>query len=299
MSEKKADTRRVFEVQKVIDSNHLRKFLNLRQRAFRACRAYGTKLEEFFFKGGWVVHEGAAPKLHAELNVIATAWAEYASNEVYPKYEGWVMDFANKHPAESGRIIALAPTLDWVKRHNFFRWGSLKLSEQAIQAGAGGLAGVTSALAEQALQEIAAELLEAKIANSTRHTQSTRLLLGRVRDKANALAALHPRLQEIADTIGRLLPALPISGYIDGFEALAIKQVAEEIIDIDSFVENGFAVGAGMVFPAQPSLLAPVAAGVPAVAAVAAATAAAVQTLTQTQAQPEAEAEEAEQDWTW
>jgi len=253
---KKTDTTRVFEVQKIIDEAHLRKFLNLRVKAFRACRSYGTRLEDFCFKGGWVVHEKNASALHKELDAIAADWKTYAETEVYPKYDGWVADFASKHPGEAGKIIALAPSLGWVMRNNWFRWGSIQLNAQAVQAGttSSNLVDLPTALAEQALNEIADELFEAKLPKSQRHTQGCRHMLARIRDKAAALATLHPRLQEIADVFGRMLPTLPTSGYIVGFEAAMIKAVTDAVIDVDQFLANGFPPGAGSISIAQTSL---------------------------------------------
>lgn len=272
----KTATRRVFEVQKVIDESHLRPFLNLRQRAFRACRSYGTKLDEFFFKGGWVVHERSATALQKELDEITQSWKDHAETKVYPNYQGWIVDFANKNPNEAMAIISLAPTLGWVQRHNWFRWGSLALSGSSIHANPGSMAHLPSTLAEQALLEISSELADAKLEKSQRHTQGCRAMFRRIRDKAQALSGLHPRLQEIAEVFDRLLPALPTSGYIEGFEATMIKAVAEAVIDLDEFIAHGFAPGAGTVQIVQTTL--PLAspatvAAVPAVSSVSAASA--------------------------
>lgn len=252
----KTESRRTIVVQKIVDETHLRKFLSLRVKAFRACRSYGTRLEEFFFRGGWVVPHQNARALHAELNRIAADWKDHAETQVYPHYERWVTEFASEHPSEAGSIIALAPTLAWVMRNNWFRWGSLQLNAQAVQAGASSsnLVDVPTALAEQALKEIADELYEAKLPKSERHTQGCRQMLARIRDKAAALAALHPRLQEIADVFGKMVPALPTSGYIVGFEAAMVKAVTEVVVDLEAFIANGFPPGAGSISITQASL---------------------------------------------
>lgn len=253
---KKTESRREVVIQKVIDEKHLRPFLNLRQKAFRECRAYGTRLEEFYFRGGWVVPEKNTPTLFRELDKIAAEWKIEAETNVYPHYEQWVAEFASNHPDEAGKILTMAPTLGWVMRNNWFRWGALELSAHAAQAGtsSSNIVDVPTALAEQALKEIADELYEAKLFQSERHKQTCRQMLVRVRDKASALGALHPRLQEIADVFSRMIPALPAQGYIVGFEAAMIKSVAETVIDLDEFIANGFPPGAGAISIAQASL---------------------------------------------
>jgi hypothetical protein len=228
-------SRRRKDVQEILDSKHIRPLNSFKQEAFRACRSYGTKLE---ILDAWVVPEENEDALFSKLTDIGERFDEFKEEVLIKNYKTWVSEYARANPAEALDIIALAPPLDWVARKTRFAFTAVRYTSSQIRAKNLDLE-VTS-LAEQGMAEIASEIKDAKLQQSTSYTQSAVATLERLRRKAAALSYLHPRLAEFDTVLGGVLSQVPKAGIVKDADALAIKTVVDAVLNPAGFMAFGF-----------------------------------------------------------
>lgn len=235
-------TRKKKLIQQFMDPVKLRPLNAFKQEAFRACRQHGTKLT---LLDAYVVDEQLESAIWTKLTDIQRRWNEFTQNALFPKYEGYVQACAKANPAEALDIIALAPSRAEIERATRFSFACIRLTSSQIRSP--NLDQEVRTLADQALDDIAAEVQSAKVASSSQFTQATKQLMQRLRRKAQALAFLHPRLDELQAVLGRTVEQLPATGVIRGADAVVVKATLLPLLDPEAFKAQGYQAQASSV----------------------------------------------------
>jgi hypothetical protein len=232
-----ARTRKTKEIQEVINPARISTFGQLKQEAFRECRAVGTKME---LLNVWVVPSECQDRLSNALLGIHHRWDEFMLNELVPNFSNWVHSYAAENPDQANDILRLAPSLADVQRNTRFAFASFSLRDANLKAM--NLDKELEGLSGQVLREVAAEIRDAHMDESQSFTQAARGVLSRIDRKCRGLGFLHPRLEEASAALSTLMQRLPHSGRITGVDALAVRTVLDALLDPSTFVRKGFGV---------------------------------------------------------
>jgi hypothetical protein len=248
----KSATRKVVETQEVIHKSRIAPLNSMKQEAFRMCRQYGTKFE---LLGLWIVPKDDADKLSEGLLDISTRWETWCTDELIPNYPIWVQQYAVANPSETADILRLAPSLDDITENTRFSFARIALSSSSVNAI--NFEEEVDGLWGQVLKDIACDLKDANMHKSQSFTQEgVRQVLGRIVRKCEGLGFLHPRLDEISQTMRAVVSTLPTSGAIKDIHALAVRSVIDALMDTNAFARRGFGVSdadhAPAVIPDEP-----------------------------------------------
>lgn len=242
-------SRKKKDIQQFMDPVKLRPLNAFKQEAFRACRQHGTKLS---LLNAYVVDETLETAIWNKLSDVQKRWNEFCQNSLFQKYEDHVQAYAKANPAEAIDILALAPSRTEIQRSVRFDFALIRLTSDQIKSP--GLENSVRSLADQALDEIAAEVQSAKVTSSGQFTQATKALMQRLRRKAQALAFLHPRLDELQAVLGRVVEQLPATGIIRGADAVVVKATLLPLLDPVAFKDHGFQAPMPAIAPSSTAL---------------------------------------------
>lgn len=233
--EAKTDTRTTRERQMFIDKAHTAVPQSIRGQAHRIVRRFGTRLETLPV---WLVPKARIGELRHELAPLQENWNQW-EQELDSNYVSWVDEWCEKHPHEASQISSVAPTLTEVKSACRFAVVELNLSEDMLTDSTS-ITEEVSGLWGKVLGDIAQDLRIQKMDRSVTYTSATRRILKKMSDKLMGLGFLHPRLEEAAQGIDKVVAGLPHSGSIKGLEALAVKGLVDALIDPVTFAKYGF-----------------------------------------------------------
>jgi hypothetical protein len=232
----KKGARTVRETVTTFDASALRGINAEKQRGARLCQQYGTKLESL---AAWVVANDRVEELLAGLNAIkckVTQLAEGLSRDI----GGLVESYAVLNPEQADQIRALGPTPADVRDSTRILFTAYRVRSDDVLVDAGGLSEDVQLLHMQALHEFHMSLKDAKVNPDGQYfTQQIREVLGRIADKAQSLAFLHPVLGEVGKTVYECLQNLPKSGGIDGFPAVALGSLISQLMAPKALLANG------------------------------------------------------------
>jgi hypothetical protein len=232
----KKGARTVRETVTTFDASALRAINAEKQRGARLCQQYGTKLESL---AAWVVANDRVEELLTGLNAIKGKVTQLAE-DLARNIGGLVESYAVLNSEHADQIRALGPTPDDVCDSTRILFTAYRVQPDDVVADAGGLSEDVHLLHMQALHEFHMALKDAKVNPEGQYfTQQIREVLGRIADKAQSLAFLHPVLGDVGKTVRECLQDLPTAGGIDGFSAVALGSLISQLMDPRALLSNG------------------------------------------------------------
>lgn len=228
-------TRKQKDIQEVIHPSRIKTLGKLKQEAFRLCRSMGTKLDMLDL---WIVPNDDSDALSDGLLDINARWDTWTNDTLFPNYSDWVSNYAKENEVDAADILRLAPSIDEIKKSTRFVFANFSLRDANVRSI--NIEQEVEGLWGQVLSEIVSDIKDAHMDTSQTFTQGARDVLKRIARKCDGLGFLHPRLEEISNTIRTVLAALPTSGAIKGIDALAVKQVLDTLMNPNKFAQQGF-----------------------------------------------------------
>jgi hypothetical protein len=235
---KKCGSRIEKVLQSCFDPTALRPLTRMKQEATRICRNFGTKIETL---NAWAVPVGRMQELLDQLAKIASEWSEFAedlSRNMRSRVDTW----AAQNPSERAAILGLAPTGQEVQETTKFIYTSFRLRPEDVDDN-GCLEADLKGLAGQTLCEMAVALRDSSMdkASGSQYRQGVKDVLGRLAVKAQSLAFLDPRIEEVASVLSSTISILPARGVISDAHAVLVKSVVDQMLDPRKLMRNGFA----------------------------------------------------------
>lgn len=243
-------------LQKCFDPNALKPLTRKKQEATRICRNFGTKVETL---NAWAVPVERTQDLLNQLGKIEADW-EVLAKDLADNIQSSIDKWAKANPSEAETIRKLAPTCQDVIASTRFIKTSYRLRGEDVDDD-GCLEGELTGMAGQTMRELAQSLRDASLdkASGGQYTQSVKDVLKRVQVKAESLAFLDPRLEEVSTVLQSTLDTLPASGLITSASAILIKSVVDQMLNPGLLMKNGFnKIGQSEATTAAPAQAKPV-----------------------------------------
>lgn len=217
----------------VVDPAEIRPFYNLSQKITSVFKAHGTP-----FMTGYMIGEGMADTLAAEINIIAATVDKLREN-LATGFKGKVASWARAHPKWETMLIEAAPSEAYVRNQIFFGVHSIKISPNSIGNVPNLAESRVNNLGQQLINEVAdtaAKLWDSSFLGKERVTQRVIKRLEILRDKVNSLAFVDGNIIRLVDYINQVLAKLPRNGPLDGVEFSALSGLVLMLAQPDRIV---------------------------------------------------------------
>jgi hypothetical protein len=248
---------------KIVDTDKLKVFENLKKRAQRACENSGVR-----FLGGYAVPLTKVTEVAKELDAVE---AEFEKEKVtfLAHYQTYVGDWMKSHPSWAHLISSAITPLGYVEAALGFSWQAIQVKEPKGKAGKivnRGLQKQVSGLSDQLLKEIAISAEDMLIKALQGKDKVTQKALNRVRllrEKLHDLSFLNSGAHPLAQSIDYTLTLMPSVGIIEGIAFDALYALVSLLSSPDRASAHGQAILNGkpvadamneLVMGAQPSM---------------------------------------------
>lgn len=199
-----------------VEPKLLAPFRSKRTELRRMLLAFGSRLPLF---GAYAVPAKNIGHVTQALEAFTREW-ETLRAEFVRDYPASIQHLKAEHPARAAEISRFAPMAGELLKQMEFRWTTYEVRMDSIRSESG-LSSELLSLPERVMEDIAKELNE-RTGKGMQYRQAVRDVLGRVREKAEGFAFLHPVIAAIPEAIDKTLAALPKEGAILGSDAIML-----------------------------------------------------------------------------